>query len=179
MLVLLLGLLVILSVAGGGNTVGGLAWHAGLTALCVCFAYAGQGAMPCVLAVVMAVLTGLLAVQMSRVPATARERGGIRLAGGLLCVALLAQVIVHDGSADITARLAGLAGLAAIMCGAWGACLARAPVALCASLAYGLDGVTLLAAQADSMLGMGQAVAAAVGLNIIMAAVLRGGSGGI
>ncbi|GAB6966504.1 hypothetical protein JCM25156A_05410 [Komagataeibacter kakiaceti JCM 25156] len=179
MLVLLLGVLVILSVAGSGGTMGGLVWHAALTAVCICFFHAGPGIVACVLAGVMAVLVGLLAVQMSRVPAGGRAWGAVRLAGGLLCVAVLAQVMVRDGPTDMAARLAGLAGLAAIMCGVWGACLARVPVALCAGLAYGLDGVMLLGAQAGSLLAMGQAVAAAVGLNILMAAAPRGGSGRI
>ncbi|AHI26080.1 hypothetical protein H845_2150 [Komagataeibacter xylinus E25] len=181
MLVLLFGVLVILSLSTSGGRGGGPVWHGACMAACVCLSRWGQGlgqAGPaCVMAVGLAGLLGLLGVQMLHVPAGARERSGLRLAGGLACIAVLAQVIMQGPQVDMTARLMGMTGLAAILCGVWGACIARGPVALCAGLACGLDGVMLLAARADSLLVMGEVVIAAIGLNILLATYPRSHGG--
>ncbi|GBQ49979.1 hypothetical protein ACM0P6_05750 [Komagataeibacter sucrofermentans] len=170
MLVLLLGMVVILSLSGSGGRGGGLAWHAGLAAACVGLWQWAQGSVgvTCLLAVVQAGLVGLLGLQMLYGQTGPRERSGLRLAGGLACVAVLAQVIVPGMPGGMTARLMGLAGLSAIVCGVWGACIARAPAALCAGLACGLDGVMLLAGLADSPLVMTETLVAAAVLNLVL-----------
>ncbi|GCE79660.1 hypothetical protein LV478_17510 [Komagataeibacter oboediens] len=175
MLVLLLGVLVILSLSTSGERGGGPVWHAVCTAACVCLSRWVQGrvGLACVMAVGLAALFGLLGVQMLHIPAARRERSGLRLAGGLACVAVLTQVIMQGSQDGMTARLMGMTGLAAILCGAWSACIARGPVALCAGLACGLDGVMLLAARTDDLLVMGEVIVAAIGLNVLLAAAPR------
>ncbi|GAN95871.1 hypothetical protein Geu3261_0037_117 [Komagataeibacter europaeus NBRC 3261] len=171
MLVLLFGVLVILSLSTSGGRGGGPVWHGACMAACVCLSRWTQGQVgpACVMAVGLAGLLGLLGAQMLHIPAAGRERSGLRLAGGLVCIAVLAQVIMQGPQVDMTARLMGMTGLSAILCGVWGACIARGPVALCAGLACGLDGVMLLAARADSMLVMAEVIMAAIGLNILLA----------
>lgn len=178
-LVLLLGMLVILSVSGGAGGGGALLWHAVLTAACICFScwVRGQGGMVVPLALVAAGLVGVLAIQMRHAHAVPDGRGGIRLAGGLVCVAVLAQVIVSEGAADMMARLMGLVGLSAIVCGVWAACVTRGVVALCAGLACAVDGMMLLGAQADSIPVIIEALVVAAGLNWVMADLFRDGGG--
>ncbi|AQU86870.1 hypothetical protein B0W47_04630 [Komagataeibacter nataicola] len=177
MLVLLLGMVVIVSLSGSGGWGGGLAWHAGLAAACVWLWQWAQGSvgMACLLAGAQAGLVGLLGVQMLHGQAGPRERSGLRLCGGLVCVAVLAQVIVPGMPGGMTARLMGLAGLSAIVCGVWGACIARAPAALCAGLACGLDGVMLLAGLADSPLVMVETLVAVAVLNLVLLRARRSG----
>ncbi|BAK83389.1 hypothetical protein [Komagataeibacter medellinensis] len=176
MLVLLLGMLVICSLSGSGGRGGGLVWHGGLTAGCVCLSgwKAGQIGPDCLLAVLMAGGVGLLGVQMLHVPASGRERGGLRLSGGLACVVVLTQVMMQ-GTEDMTQHFMVMAALCAVLCGVWGACIARGPAALCAGLACGLDGVMLLGAQAGSMLVMAEAIVAVAGLNAVLARIPRMG----
>ncbi|MCE2564323.1 hypothetical protein [Komagataeibacter sp. FNDCF1] len=178
MLVLLLGMLVICSLSCSGGRGGGLVWHGGLTAGCVCLSGWNGGqqvGVACLLAVVLAGCVGLLGVQMLHVPASGRERSVIRLAGGLVCVTVLAQVIVQGAVGDMAQRFMVMAALCAILCGAWGACIARGPAALCAGLACGLDGVMLLGARAGSTPVMLVVIVAAAGLNAVMASIPRAG----
>ena len=174
MLVLLLGMLVICSLSGSGGRGGGLVWHGGLTAACIGLSgwMRGQVGLACLLAVVMAGCVGLLGVQMLHVPAAGRERSGLRLAGGLACVTVLAQLLMQ-GVGDMAQHFMVMAALCAVLCGVWGACIARGPVALCAGLACGLDGVMLLAARTDDLLVMGEVIVAAIGLNVLLAAAPR------
>ncbi|NPC67964.1 hypothetical protein HNW77_16610, partial [Komagataeibacter sp. AV436] len=162
------------------SVAGGLAWHAGLAAACVWLWQWAQGGagLSCLLAVAQAGLVGLLGLQLLHGQAGPRERSGLRLAGGLACIAVLAQVIVPGMPGGMTARLMGLAGLSAILCGVWGACIARAAPALCAGLACGLDGVMLLAGQADSTLVMTETLVAAAALNLMLLRVRRSGGSG-
>ncbi|GCE83261.1 hypothetical protein [Komagataeibacter diospyri] len=179
MLVLLFGVLVILSLSTSGGRGGGPVWHGACMAACVCLSRWGheQVGLACVMAVGLAGLLGLLGVQMLHIPAGERERSGLRLAGGLACIAVLAQVIMQGPQVGMTARLMGMTGLAATLCGVWGACIARGPVALCAGLACGLDGVMLLAARVDDRLVMAEVIVVAIGLNILLAACPRSHGG--
>ncbi|ATU71989.1 hypothetical protein SXCC_03835 [Gluconacetobacter sp. SXCC-1] len=174
MLVLLLGMLVICSLSGSGGRGGGLVWHGGLTAACIgLWSWVqGQAGLACLLAVVMAGGVGLLGVQMLHVPASGRERSGLRLAGGLACVTVLAQILTH-GVGDMAQHFMVMAALCAVLCGVWGACIARGPVALCAGLACGLDGIMLLGARAGSTSVMMVAIVATAVLNAALAGMPR------
>ncbi|MDT8872705.1 hypothetical protein RAA17_20210 [Komagataeibacter rhaeticus] len=96
MLVLLLGMLVICSLSGSGGRGAGLCGmgaYGGVHRPVELDAGAGRTGLPAGRGHGGGV--GLLGVQMLHVPASGRERSGLRLAGGLACVTVLAQILTH------------------------------------------------------------------------------------
>ena len=85
---------------------------------------------------------------------------------------VLAQLLMQ-GVGDMAQHFMVMAALCAVLCGVWGACIARGPVALCAGLACGLDGVMLLGARAGSTLVMVEVIVVAAGLNAVLARIPR------